>query len=197
MASSPKKAPPPPARAPEVHAYVEPAPVAPVEPAPVEPAPVVEAAVAVAPTVVNSETPKAVAAPVAAIADLQEKARGLLEKGLSEGRANYAKIKTVADEAGSAFEASVNAAKSGVVEFNVKAIEAFKAGADANFDFVKSLFSAGSVSEFVTLHTEFARKQFETATAQSKEFATLARKVADESVAPIKAQVSKSFKIAV
>ena len=191
MASSPKKAPPP-VRAPEVHAFVEPAPVAPVEAAPVEPAPFVEP-----PKAVKLETPKALEAPVAALADIQEKARAALEKSLVEGRANYAKIKAVADEAGSALEASVHAAKSGVVEFNVKALEAFKAGADANFDFVKSLFSAASVSEFVTLHTEFARKQFETASAQSKDFATLARKVADEAVAPIKAQVAKTFKVAV
>jgi phasin len=192
MASSPKKAPPP-VRAPEVHAFVEPAPLAPMpaEPfeAPVEPAPTAQA--------VPAEIAKPVEAPVAAVADFQEKARGLLEKGLVESRANFAKIKAVADEAGSAFEASVNAAKSGVIQFNVKAIEALKAGADANFDFVKSLFSAGSVAEIVTLHTEFARKQFETASAQSKEFTTLARKVADEAVAPIKAQVTKSFKIAV
>ena len=40
-----------------------------------------------------------------------------------------------------------------------------------------------SMSEYVTLQTEFARKQFEAASTQSKELAALARKVADETVA--------------
>jgi len=49
----------------------------------------------------------------------------------------------------------------------------------------------------VTLQTEFSRKQFETAFAQSKDLAALARKVANDAVEPIKAHVSKTLKVAV
>jgi len=160
-------------------------------------APPVSAPVVVAAEAAKAEAAKPFQAPMASLQDIQAKARGLVEKGLVETRANYTKAKSAADEATSAIEASYGAAKSGVVEFNLRAIDALKASADANFDFVKSLASAKSMSEYVALHTEFARKQFEAATAHSKEFATLARKVADEAVAPIKAHVSKTFKVAV
>jgi hypothetical protein len=46
----------------------------------------------------------------------------------------------------------------------------------------------------VELSSTHARKQFELATAQSKEFAALAQKVATESVEPIKESVAKAFK---
>jgi len=201
MASSPKKVAPPPAFVHEPAYVEEPTPMAPVEP--VATPSVVEApAFAPTPVVAKAEpfkavTAKAFEAPMASLQNMQEKARALVEKGIVESRANYAKLKTSADETSSAIEASYGAAKSGVIEFNVKAIEALKASADANFDFFKSLASAKSMSEYVTLHTEFTRKQFEAASTQSKELASLARKVADETVAPFKAHVSKAFKVAV
>ena len=49
----------------------------------------------------------------------------------------------------------------------------------------------------MALHSEFARKQIETMSGQTKAFGELAQKVATESVEPIKAQVAKTFNIAV
>jgi phasin len=197
MASSPKRPAPTPTIVHERPHLVEPAP-APVEFAR-EPEAVVEAAIEVVtpPSAVTAEVAKTLTTPVVPLQEVQEKARALIEKGLVEGRANFAKAKSFANEATSAIEASYGVAKDGVVEFNVKAIEAIKASADANFELFKSLAGAKSVSEFVTLQTEFSRKQFETAFAQSKDLAALARKVANDAVAPIKAHVSKSLKVAV
>lgn len=138
----------------------------------------------------------AVEAPAAA-KDMRDSLRAIVEKGVVETRAKYAQAKASAEEASSAAEASFGAARSGVIAFNVKTLEAIKASADANFDLFKSLASAKTMSELVTLHTEFARKQFEGASAQAKELAELARKVADETAAPIKAHVAKTFKVAV
>jgi len=194
MASSPKRPAPPPTLVPERPHIVEPAAAAPVEfvsapepaPEPVTPPPAVVAEVA-----------KAIETPMIPLQEVHGKARALIEKSLVESRANFAKAKSVANEATSAIEASYGAAKDGVVEFNVKAIEAIKTSADANFELFKSLAGAKSISEFVTLQTEFSRKQFESAYAQAKDLAALARKVADEATAPIKAHVSKTLKIAV
>ena len=135
--------------------------------------------------------------PNASMSEMQDKFRGVIEKGLAETRANYAKAKSAADEASSALEASFTTAKTGVAEINVKAFEAMKATAEANFDFVKSILGVKSVADYVTLHTEFARKQVEMMTGQTKEIGALAKKVADQSVEPIKAQVAKTFKVAV
>jgi hypothetical protein len=48
-----------------------------------------------------------------------------------------------------------------------------------------------SPSEAMQLWTSHSRKQFETFTAQAKELAELAQKVATETAEPIKASVSK------
>jgi phasin len=194
MANSPKRPAQPPTIVHERLHIVEPVAPAPVEFAS-EPETITE--VVTPPSVVTAEVAQTVTAPVVPVQEVQEKARALIEKGLVEGRANFAKAKSFANEAASAIEASYGVAKDGVVEFNVKAIEAIKASADANFELFKSLAGAKSISEFVTLQTEFSRKQFETAFAQSKDLAALARKVANDAVEPIKAHVSKSLKVAV
>jgi phasin len=175
-------------------------------PAPVAPHPAAEVVAPLASEIVEAPTPVAppqpleVAAPLAATAEFKDygdKARALIEKGLAESRAKFVQVKSAAEEASAAVEASFGAAHVGVVAFNVKAIEALKAGADANFDLLVSLASAKSISEFVTLQGEFARKQFEETSAQAKALAELAGKVANDTVAPFKAHVARTFKTAV
>jgi phasin len=146
------------------------------------------------------ETPdfaKGFAAVTAPVAEMQEALRQTVEKSVEQTRAAYAKAKTSADEASSAVEASMETAKAGVIAINAKAIDAVRAHAEANFNFLKSAFASKTVADFVALQGEFARKQFEAFTGQSKEIATLAQKVANDSVEPIKSQFAKTFKVAV
>ena len=146
----------------------------------------------------TAETAPTLEAPVEAVTKaLGDNVRTMVEKSIHESRARFVQAKSAAEETSAALEASYGAARDGVVAFNIKAIEAIKADADANFDLIKSLAAAKSVSELVSLQTEFARKRFENASARSKEFAELARGVADSAVAPFKAQVAKTFKVAV
>ena len=175
-----------------------PEPVAP--PPPVESAAPLASEIVEAPAAVAPPPPVEAAAPIEAVAatiDFKEygdRARALIEKGLAESRAKFVQAKTAAEEASAAVEASYGAARDGVVAFNVKAIEALKAGADANFDLLVSLASVKSISELVTLQGEFARKQFEETSAQAKALAELAGKVANDTVAPFKAHVARTFR---
>ena len=130
-------------------------------------------------------------------AEIQQSFRGALEKGVVESRAAFAKAKTAADETASAFEVSFAAAKDGAVAIHAKAFEALRVNADANFDFLKAVFGAKSLPDLVALQTEFARKQVETITSQTKDFGALTQKAMADAVEPIKEQVAKSFKIAV
>ena len=148
------------------------------------------------------ETPAEVAAEVsdtlvAPAAEMQQSVRAALEKGVSDTRAALAKAKTSADEADNVFETSFNAARDGVIAINAKAFEAFRANAEANFDFLKASFAAKSLSDLVALQNEFARKQVEAITGQAKEFGALAQKTARDAFEPIKEQAAKSFKLAV
>ena len=116
---------------------------------------------------------------------------------MAESRAAFAKAKTAADDAASAIEVCFAAAKDGAFAINAKGFEALRANADANFDFLKSVFAAKSLSDVVALQTEFARKQVETLTSQSKDLGALTQKAMADAVEPFKEQVAKSFKIAV
>lgn len=134
--------------------------------------------------------------PLTSLNEARDKVRSIVEAGIAETRSTYSKAVGVADEAASAVEASYATARAGVVELNIKTLEALKANAEANFDFVKSAFSVKTAADYITLHTEFARKQIELITSQTKSIAELAQKVAADSSEPIKAHVSKTFKAA-
>ncbi len=94
-------------------------------------------------------------------------------------------------------EVSFAAAKDGALAIHAKAFEALRVNADANFDFLRAVFGAKTLSDVITLQTEFARKQVETMTGQTKDFGALTQKAMADAVEPIKEQVAKSFKIAV
>ena len=129
--------------------------------------------------------------------EIQQSFRSALEKGVAESRAAFVKAKTAADEAASAFEVSFAAAKDGARAVNAKAFEALRANGNANFDFLKAVFAAKSLSQVITLQTEFARKQVKTMTSQTEDLGALMQKAMADAVEPIKEQVAKSFKIAV
>jgi phasin len=155
-------------------------------------APVEVAAAAV--SAVESTEAQLAAAPAA---EIQQSLRIALEKGVVESRAVFTKARIAADETASAFEVSFAAAKDGALAINAKAFDALRANADASFDFLKAVFAAKSLPDLVTLQTEFARKQVETITTQTKDFGALAQKAMTDAVEPLKEQAARSFKIAV
>jgi phasin len=132
-----------------------------------------------------------------AAADVQRSFRSALEKSVAESRAAFAKAKTAADEAASACEVSFAAAKDGARAINAKGFEALRANADANFDFLKAVCAARSLTDVIALQTEFARKQVETFSSQTKDLGALTQKAVADAVEPFREQVAKSFKIAV
>jgi phasin len=131
------------------------------------------------------------------VVEIQQSFRSALEKSVAESRAAFAKAKTAADEAASAFEASFAAAKDGALAVNAKGFEALRATADANFDFLKAAFAAKSLSDVIALQTEFARKQVETFNSQIKDLSALTQRATTDAIEPLKEQVAKSFKMAV
>jgi phasin len=145
----------------------------------------------------SSSAAKDSVVPAAPAAEIQESFRSALERGMTESRAAFAKAKTAADDTTSAFEVSFAAAQDGARAINAKAFEALRANADANFDFLKAMFAAKSLSDVITLQTEFASRQVETMTNQTKDLGALTQKAMADAVEPIKEQVAKSFRIAV
>lgn len=108
-------------------------------------------------------------------------------------RTAYDHVRAVAEATKGSFETSYSAAAKGLNEFNAKAIGALKSNADATFELLKALMNVKTMSEAITLQTEHARKQFEALTAQTKELAEIAKKVAAETTEPLKTSVAKTF----
>jgi len=120
--------------------------------------------------------------------------REFAEKGVSQAKEGYEKIKAASEEATDLLEETYTTASKGSADYGLKLIEVTRANTNAYFDFASQLFGVKSVSEMVELSTAHARKQFETLTAQSKELTSLAQKVATETAEPIKAGVGKALK---
>jgi phasin len=119
--------------------------------------------------------------------------REFAEKGIAQAKQTYEKMKTAAEESTAVLEDTYQNAAKGVAAYNLKVIEAARTNANATFDFVSQFVAVKSLSEAVELSSAHARKQFEALSAQTKELAELAQKVAAETAEPIKNSVSGTF----
>ena len=126
--------------------------------------------------------------------EVPEQMRAFAEKGVSQARDNYARLKDVAETHNSTIEAVFASAGKGASEYSAKLMEIVKANTSASLDFAQELIGVKTPSEALELWTSHAKKQFETFSAYSKELAELSQKVASETVEPIKANASKLFK---
>lgn len=119
--------------------------------------------------------------------------REFAEKGASQAKETYEKMKAAADEATDLLEDTYATATKGAADCGLKMIEATRANTNAAFDFYTDLMNVKSYSDVIELSTAHARKQFEAMTAQTKEFTTLMQKMATETAEPIKDSVTKAF----
>jgi phasin len=119
--------------------------------------------------------------------------REFAEKSVSQAKDNYEKMKSAAEEATDVLEDTYTNASKGAADYGLKVIEATRTNTNAAFDFYRELMTVKSFSEVIELSTTHARKQFETVSAQTKDLATLAQKVATETAEPFKESVSKTF----
>jgi phasin len=119
--------------------------------------------------------------------------REFAEKGISQAKDTYEKMKSVAEEATDVLEETYANASKGAADYGLKLIEASRVNTNAAFDFYSELLTAKSYAEVIELSTAHARKQFEAVANQTKDLASLAQKVATDTAEPIKGSVSKTF----
>jgi phasin len=125
--------------------------------------------------------------------EVPEQMRAFAEKGVSQARDNYAKFKDVAESHNGTIEAVFSTASKGASEYSAKLMEIMKTNTTASLDFAQALIGVKSPSEAMELWSSHAKSQFETFTANAKELAELAKKVATDTAEPIKASASKLF----
>ena len=122
--------------------------------------------------------------------------REAAEKGIAQAKDNYEKMKSAAEQATDVLEETYATASKGCSGYGLKLIETTRANSNAAFDLFGELLGAKSYSEVVEKTTAYMRSQFDTVTAQTKELAEHAQKVATETAEPIKASVSSFGKAA-
>ena len=120
--------------------------------------------------------------------------RDMAEKSLSQAKDNYEKIKSAAEEATGMLEDTYASASKGASDYALKLIEVARVNTNSTFDFAVQLLGAKTFADVIELASAHARKQFETFSEQSKDLASLAQKVATESVEPLKEGMSKAAK---
>jgi phasin len=120
--------------------------------------------------------------------------REFAERGVSQAKEHYEKMKSAAEEATDVLEDTYATATKGASDYGLKMIEATRVNTNAAFDFYSELMTVKSFSELVELSTAHARKQFEAVTTQTKDLAALAQKVSAETAEPIKTSVNKALK---
>jgi len=103
------------------------------------------------------------------------------------------KAKVASEEAADLLQTAYATVAKGATEYNLKLIDFGRTNTRAAFDYANELLGVKSPSEFIELSTAHIRKQFDAASAQNKELYTLAKQVAGEAAAPIKASMSKAF----
>jgi phasin len=119
--------------------------------------------------------------------------REFAEKGASQAKETYEKMKAAAEEATDVIEDTYANVAKGAADYGLKVIEATRTNTNAAFDFYTDLMNVKSYSDIIELSTAHARKQFEAVTAQTKDLAALAQKLATETTEPIKDSMSKAF----
>ena len=119
--------------------------------------------------------------------------REIAEKGVAQAKETYEKMKTAAEDATEMLEETYTTASKGASGYGLKLIETARANSNAAFDLFGEVLNAKSASEVVELYTAFARAQFDTVSAQAKELAEHAQKVATETVEPIKESLTSAF----
>ena len=120
--------------------------------------------------------------------------REIAEKGVSQAKENYEKLKAVAEEATDVLEETYATASRGAADYGLKVIEAARANSNAAFDFATELCGARTLAQMVEISTAHTRKQIESMSEQARELSALAQKVATTTAEPIKEGLSSLAK---
>ncbi len=122
-----------------------------------------------------------------------EAVRAIAEQTVTQSREAYETAKDTMEEAVEVLEKSIDQAGQGAAAFNRKVIDNAQTNLNTGFDLAKDLASAKNIAEIMELQASYARKQFESLTAQAEEIRTLSTKIATDTTDPIKDHVSQSI----
>ncbi len=119
--------------------------------------------------------------------------RQMAEKGVTQARETYEKLKEAAESTNGALESFYSTATKGANDFNSKLVDVARVNTNAAFDLASKLVGVKTVPEAVELLMAHGSKQLEVLSEQAKELAALSQKVTVDAVEPIRSSASKVF----
>jgi phasin len=125
--------------------------------------------------------------------DAPQAFREIAENGTKQTKETYEKMSAATTDAVDLIKDSYSTAFEGIQDYNNKFIEFAHDNINAAFDFAQKVCAVKSPSAFAEMSTEYARRQFETLTEQTKQLTAFAQKVTLATAEPLKTGVAKSF----
>ncbi len=120
--------------------------------------------------------------PVAAVAPFAT----AFEAGADQARASYSRARENGESLRQAVTDSTTATTRAFVELNGKVVDLVRAHSDATLDLWRSTLSAGTFSEAIRVQTHGLREVYETTSAQWKDIAETAGRLAAEAAKPLR-----------
>lgn len=140
----------------------------------------------------KTETADVFAFPTFDPAKVTDSYRELTEKGIAQSKENYARLKTIAEDATKTLEATFENAQAGTVELGLKAVGMMRVNADNSLSHLEALLGVKSVAELLELQATFVRKQVELGVDQVKVLQEASRKIAEDVAKPVRAAADKA-----
>jgi phasin len=125
--------------------------------------------------------------------DAPEAFREIAENGTKQAKETYEKMSAATTDAVDLIKNSYSTAFDGIQDYNNKFIEFTHDNINAAFDFGHKVCAVNSPSAFAELLTEYARRQFETLTEQTKQLTVFAQKATLATTEPLKTGLAKTF----
>ena len=116
------------------------------------------------------------------------------QKSVDQAQVAFAKAADVAQDNVQVFETVASAYKSGIVDFQKKAMEFTQKNMEQAFAFSRKLFSTREFGEVVSLQQNFVRDQAEAFKTQAGELNEIAMRLSTEASKPLQNSFSKSVK---
>jgi len=131
--------------------------------------------------------------PAATGTSMPESVRSLAETLATQNREIYERTRESMEDAIDVLETTFDKAGQGTAALNKKVMDIAQTNINSGFDLAKELASVRSLTEYLEIQSTFMRSQFEQLSAQAGEVRELAMEVADQTSAPAKEHLTRTF----
>jgi hypothetical protein len=118
--------------------------------------------------------------------------REITEKGVLTCRKNCENLTAVVEQTNGMIEVHYTAVSNILQLYNEKTIDALHSNLNSTLDYSSALLSAKTFAEATEIHSQYIRKQFETLSAQTRNFSIPVQKTLTENPAGNKNRVEKT-----